>query len=71
MGIRNQIIDSLILFAEGQIAKHKTNVDIYLDKSVGIGEHSDVLASIQEQLNIIAQYDEQIGVLKKNYNKDS
>ena len=68
---RNQIIDSLILFAEGQIAKHKTNVDIYLDNSVGIGEHSDVLASIQEEINIISQYDEQIGVLKKYFQKDN
>ena len=71
MSKRNQIIDSLILFAEGQIAKHKTNVDIYLDNSVGIGEHSDVLASIQEEINIISQYDEQIGVLKKYFQKDN
>ena len=44
--MRDQIIESLLAHAEGQIAKHKANVEIYLAHPVGIGEHGDVMATI-------------------------
>ena len=46
--------------AEGNINKAKANVEIYLHNPVGIGEHPDVLAAIQEQLDIIAHEEERI-----------
>ena len=61
--MKKQIIKNLIKHAQGQIAKHKTNVEVYLQSSVGIGEHSDVMASI------MAQYQEQIDVIKKYFKK--
>lgn len=51
----------------GHIQKHKINVEIYLQNSVGIGEHSDLLEAIEKELNIIAEYDEQIQVLEKYF----
>ena len=51
--MKKQIIKNLIKHAQGQIAKHKTNVEVYLQSSVGIGEHSDVMASIEQELNHI------------------
>ncbi len=62
--------DALIAHAKGHIEKHKANVDIYLNQSVGIGEHGDILETIEKELNIIAQYHDQIEVLEK-YFKDA
>ena len=31
------------------IAKHKQNVEVYLTYPVGIGEHPDIMASIDEK----------------------
>jgi len=45
-------------------------VDIYLNQSVGIGEHGDILETIEKELNIIAQYDDQLEILEK-YFKDT
>jgi hypothetical protein len=53
--------------AEGNINKAKANVEIYLHNPVGIGEHPDVLAAIQEQLDIIAHEEERIEVLDKHF----
>ena len=53
--------------AEGNIEKAKVNIEVYLHNPVGIGEHPDVLAAIQEQLDIIAHEEERIQVLEKYF----
>ena len=62
--------DALVSHAKGHIEKHKANVDIYLNQSVGIGEHGDIIETIEKELNIIAQYDDQLEMLEK-YFKDT
>ena len=65
--LRNKILDALRADAEGNIAKAKSNVEVYLHYPVGIGEHPDVLGAIQEQLDIIAHEEERIEVLEKHF----
>ena len=65
--MRNEIISALRLEAEGNISKAKVNIEIYLKNPVGIGEHPDVLAAIQEQLDIIAHEEERIEVIGKHF----
>ena len=48
--MREKIVNGLIAHAEGEIALHKTNVEVYLAKTVGIGEHSDILETVQKEL---------------------
>ena len=67
MSLRSQIIDSLRAEAEGNINKAKTNIEIYLHNPVGIGEHPDVLAAIQDQVDLIAKEEERIQVLDKHF----
>ena len=50
--MRTQMIQSMKAHAEGHIQKHKANVEIYLNQPVGIGEHGDVLETIEKELNI-------------------
>ena len=57
--------------AQGDIAKHKANVEIYLSNPVGIGEHSNVVEAIEEELNMIAKYQDQIEVIQKYFMKKS
>ena len=59
--------DALVAHAKGHIEKHKANVDIYLNQSVGIGEHGDIIETIEKELNIIAQYHDQLEVLDKYF----
>ena len=65
--MRNQIISALLAHAQGDIQKHKMNVEVYLTSPVGIGEHSNVMEAIVEELNMIAKYEDQISVIKKHF----
>tara|TARA_B100000676_G_scaffold309183_1_gene372049 strand:+ start:66 stop:272 length:207 start_codon:yes stop_codon:yes gene_type:complete len=64
---REEIIKSMIAHAEGQIAKHKMNVEIFLQNGVGVGEHNDVLETIEKEINSIGKYQEQLDVLKNHF----
>tara|TARA_Y100001936_G_C15946889_1_gene597918 strand:+ start:656 stop:883 length:228 start_codon:yes stop_codon:yes gene_type:complete len=61
--IRKQIIDGMIAHNKGKIAKHKANVEIYLNQSVGIGEHGDVLETIEKELNAMGKCHEQLEMI--------
>ena len=65
--MRNQIISALLAHAQGDIQKHKMNVEVYLTNPVGIGEHPDVMEAIEKELNMIAKYEEQVSVIKKHF----
>ena len=65
--MREQIIKALLAHAQGDIAKHKANVEVYLSNPVGIGEHSDVMGAIEEELNMIAKYQDQVDVIQKHF----
>ena len=61
--MRKQLINALLAHAQGDIAKHRANVEVYLSNPVGIGEHSDVVSAIEEEINMIAKYQDQIDVI--------
>ena len=67
--MRDQIIKALLAHAQGDIAKHKANVEVYLTNPVGIGEHSNVMEAIEEELNMIAKYQDQIDVIQKYFKR--
>ena len=65
--MREQILRALIAHAQGDIAKHKANVEVYLEHPAGVGEHTDILESIEKELDTIAKYQDQIDVIKKYF----
>jgi len=64
--LRKQTLDALRSQCKGNIDKARVNVEIYLHNPVGIGEHPDVLAAIQEQVDLIAKEEERLHVIN-NY----
>ena len=65
--MRDKIIQALIKHAEGHIAKHKANVEVYFHNAAGVGEHPDILEAIEKELNIISMYHDQIEMLNKYF----
>ena len=65
--MRTQILEALKADAKGNIEKARLNIEIYLKNPVGIGEHPDVLAAIQDQVDLIAKEEERISVLQKYF----
>ena len=54
-------------YAEGNIQKHRANVEVYLSNPVGIGEHSDILEAIESEVKHIAEFDDMLEVLDKYF----
>ena len=60
-------IKALKLQYESEIEKAKDNVKVYLDNPVGIGEHPDLAAAIDSQMEVIAHAEDKLGVLLKYF----
>ena len=65
--MRDQMIKALLAHAQGDIEKHKANVEIYLSNPAGIGEHSDIMDAVENELNMIAKYQDQIDDIQKYF----
>ena len=61
--MRKQLLNALLAHAQGEIAMHKANVEVYLTNPVGIGEHPDVTEAIQQEIDKIARWHDQIEVI--------
>ena len=59
------LLEALTKKLEGDIAVARANINVYLDQSVGIGEHPDIIGAIEGELEKIASADEK----NKNYRK--
>ena len=70
--MREQLIKALLAHAQGDIAKHKANIEVYLTNPAGIGEHSNIVEAIEGELDMIAKYQDQIDIINKYFkNKDN
>ena len=71
MNMREQLIKALLAHANGEIQKHKANVEVYFNNPVGIGEHPDVTEAIQQEIDKIARYHDQVEVINKYFIKNN
>jgi hypothetical protein len=65
--MREQLLNAARKHAEGVLALHTANVEIYLNNPAGIGEHSDVMEALQSELDKMASAEDQIEMLNKYF----
>ena len=65
--MRHQLIKAARMHAEGELERAKTNIMVYMNQSVGIGEHSDIVEAIQEELDKMAAAEDRIEMLDKHF----
>ena len=53
--MRDTLLKALLADAQGEIAKHKANVEVYLKNHVGIVLHCDITESIGEEIDKISR----------------
>ena len=64
--MRNLILDALIVFYEGQIKVAKANIEIFLENSVGVGEHNDIVETIDKEIAKIADAEDKLQIVLKH-----
>ena len=65
--MKEQLVKALLAHAQGDIQKHVANVEVYLTNPAGIGEHSNIVEAIEQEINEIAKYQDQIDIINKYF----
>jgi hypothetical protein len=63
MDLKEQMINAALKHAEADLELHKVNIEVYMQKVVGIGEHSDIIETIQKELDAMASAHDRIEML--------
>ena len=59
------MIDALKEYANGEIKKHLFNIYVYLHNPVGIGEHSNIMDAVTQELDAISKQHDRLEVIEK------
>jgi|TARA_R100001163_G_scaffold5805_1_gene6779 hypothetical protein len=65
MSFKKIILEALEKKYEAQISEADATVKIYLENSVGIGEHPQHVEEVDKQIDKIAQAEEKLKILKE------
>jgi|TARA_R100001015_G_C4625586_1_gene184187 hypothetical protein len=63
--MRDVIVNAMRSYFVGQINKHLANIEVYMNSTTGIGEHSDILETIELELEQVATYHDKLEMLTK------
>jgi len=66
--MRQMIIDALRKSYHGEIAKISANVEVFLEAHAGVGDHPDVIETIDELIGKIAELEDKLMVLDTHFN---
>ena len=66
--MRQMIIDALRKSYHGEIAKLSANVEIFHEAHAGVGDHPDVVETIDKLIGEIAEIDDKLMVLDTHFN---
>ena len=59
--------EALIIKYEGEIAEANANIHVYLSNPVGIGEHPDIVAAIDVEVEKMAHAEEKLLCVKNHF----
>ena len=61
------IVSALKKKLEGDIERSKCNINVYLNQSVGIGEHIDIVETVEKELTKLAEAEDKLETLINNF----
>tara|TARA_S200002703_G_C3655910_1_gene201400 strand:+ start:327 stop:536 length:210 start_codon:yes stop_codon:yes gene_type:complete len=61
--MRDNMIKALQNHAVANIHLHRLNIEAYFTNPTGIGEHSDLMESVQAELDKIAIHEDRLSIL--------
>jgi len=61
------IVKALKKKLEGDIEKSKCNINVYLNQSVGIGEHIDIVETVEQELTKLAEAQDKLETLEQTF----
>ena len=68
--MRNELLNASRVHFEAHIEKHRVNVENLLQNSRGIGDHGDVMDTIEKELEEMAKYHDLLEVISTYFPDD-
>ncbi len=65
VSLRDQMVISLIQDCHAKIQMAECNIRAFLEHPVGVGDHANIMETVQGQLDIISQNQDRLNVLNK------
>jgi|TARA_B100001094_G_scaffold78301_1_gene74585 diacylglycerol kinase family enzyme len=65
--LKEILISAAKKHAEAEIDLHKANIEVYMQQVVGIGEHSDIIETVQKELDKMATAHDRLEMLNKYF----
>ena len=63
--MREMLLGALKSYYVGHINNHIANIEIYLNKSAGIGEHSDIIDAMDKEIEHVDKNDAKLSMILK------
>ena len=68
--MREQLLKTALLQFQASDAKAQSNLEVYLNNAIGIGEHPDVVAEIVTLVNAITEEEEGKKYIREKLNNE-
>ena len=65
--MRDALLNAAKQHAGAHIEKHRMNVEVYLTNPAGIGEHSDIMEAIEQEIEQMAKYKDHLEILQEYF----
>ena len=65
------IVDALRKKYEYEIISARANIDVYLRNPAGIGEHPDIVAAVDSEMEKLASAEDKLNSLNANFHSNS
>ena len=69
MALNNRMVVALMQDCHANIQKAECNVYAFLENPVGVGDHPNIMETIQEQLDIISKHKDRLNVLESTFHE--
>ena len=66
----NPLLDALCKKYEGEIAAAKANINVYITNPAGIGEHPNLVAAVDSEIEKLTDATDKLSILRINYSEN-
>ena len=67
--LNNRMVIALIQDCHANIQKAECNVYAFLENPVGVGDHPNIMETIQEQLDVISKHKDRLNILESTFHE--
>jgi hypothetical protein len=65
--MRKQLIEASKQHYQAHIEKHRVNIEVMLNNPTAIPEHNDIMAAIEKEVAVIADFMDKLEVMEKYF----